>query len=831
MGWNIHKFGGTSLLDAGRISNAAELLLQARQTPENGERRIACVVSAMGGVTNELIRLTELAAERGTGFREALEELEERVVTTCRKLLREPDGVIGFVRHQVANLGDILRGVELAGTCPPSTLDLVSGFGEVWSAAMLQARLTESGRDSAWLDARDVLVVRQEETGPAVSWAETERNFAAWLESYPCEFLVITGFIARDPKGTVTTLRRNGSDFSVSIFGKLLDAGSITIWTDVDGVLSADPRQVPEAVIIDELSYSEAVELAFFGAKVLHPQTMGPAVERGIPIHIRNSLNLDAPGTWIRHRPEGASSDSRRSPVRGISSVGSVALLDLAGTGMIGVPGIASRLFTALHQVGISVTMISQASSEHSICVAVPHDRRDDARRAVEEAFNLELANGQVQNVEVSGPFSILAAVGDDMVETSGVAAKLFSSLGRAGINVRAIAQGSSERNISAVVDEQEAARALRSTHAGFYLSDRTVSIGLIGPGLVGSELLAQLERQAPSLHETQHIDLKLRGIANSRRMVLHDGGMDVARWRDTFERQSWDADLELFADHVQAAHLPHAVILDCSASPFVASHYAGWLERGIHVITPNKLANTGPFSRYRRLRELGDRVSVRYLYEATVGAGLPVISTLRELIRTGDRVHKIEGVLSGTLSFLLGSFDGSRTFSEIVQEADRMGFMEPDPRDDLSGLDVARKAVILGREFGLELELEDVPVDSLVPEALRDCDDSKRFLAELSKYDAEKEELRRLAESEGKLLRYGAVIEADGRVEVGLQKVAPEHPFATIRPGDNILAFTTERYSERPLIVQGPGAGPAVTAAGVFGDLLRLATSLGETL
>jgi len=828
MSWNIHKFGGTSLLDAQRIANAGRLLIEAR---ERQGTHTACVVSAMGGITNELIRLSEIATQRDSSYREALEELQEHVVSTCEELLAEPDGVAEFVRHQISNLRDILRGVELAGTCPASTLDLVSGFGEVWSSAMLQTWLTEAGLDAAWLDARDVLVVRQEVTGPAVCWAETERNFATWLANYPSEFLVITGFVARDPEGTVTTLRRNGSDYSVSIFGKLLKAQSITIWTDVDGVLSADPRQVPEAVIIDELSYSEAIELAFFGAKVLHPQTMGPAVELGIPINIRNSLNVEAPGTWIRHRQENAAPRNDASPVRGISSVGNVALLDLEGTGMIGVPGIASRLFTALHEVSISVTMISQASSEHSICVAIPYDQREDARKAVEVAFTLELSHGQVQSVEVSGPFSILAAVGDDMVETSGVAAKLFSALGRAGINVRAIAQGSSERNISAVVDEEQAARALRSTHAGFYLSDRTVSIGLIGPGLVGGELLNQFRAQEAWLHETQHIDLRLRGIANSRRMVLHDGGIKVSGWKETFERQSWDADLELFADHIQAPHLPHAVILDCTASPFVAQHYAQWLERGIHVITPNKLANTGPIANYKRLRDLGDRVSVRYLYEATVGAGLPVISTLRELIRTGDRVHRIEGVLSGTLSFLLGSYTDERRFSEIVSEAAERGFMEPDPRDDLSGLDVARKAVILGREFGLDLDLANISVDSLVPSALADCDDAQRFLSELSKYDDEKELLRRRAEDAGEVLRYGAVIEAGGRVEVGLQQVARDHPFATIRPGDNIIAFTTDRYAERPLIVQGPGAGPAVTAAGVFGDLLRLVTSLGETL
>ena len=841
LSWQIHKFGGTSLADAARIEHAAQLI--GRVAADGDERRgvaadgdvgtddgahIAVVVSAMAGVTDTLIDAASAAARNEPGYTDILQQLRERTAETCRALLKEPEPAIGRHDQQIGELEDVLRGVHIAGVCPPSTLDLVSGFGELWSAQILHRRLVQDGLPAAHLDARDVLVVERDATGPAVVWDTTEEKFHTWLAANTSRFVVITGFVARDREGTATTLQRNGSDFTASIFGRLFDADSITIWTDVDGVMSAHPAKVPEATVIDELSYSEAIELAFFGTEVLHPQTMGPAVDRGIPIYIRNASRPEATGTWIRAGSSRHAEAGATTAVKGLSSIGGIALLSLEGAGMIGVPGIASRLFAALRDVGISVIMISQASSEHSICVAIPLDQQDAAKQAVENAFPIELAHGQIQRIAVSGPYSILAAVGDDMVEMPGVSARFFGTLARAGVSVRAIAQGSSERNISAVVAEADAPRALRATHAGFYLAERSVSVGLIGPGLVGAELLAQLHAQSDILHADLHIDLRVRGIARSRTMVLDDAGFDLAHWQRRLDADGRPVDLVEFADHVRAPHLPHAVILDCSASEDVAVNYEAWLERGIHVVTPNKQANTGSLHTYRRLRRLGDRLATRYLYEATVGAGLPVVSTLRDLIRTGDRVRKIEGILSGTLSFLLGTFGADTPFSSVVKEARDRGYMEPDPRDDLSGVDVARKAVILGREIGLDLSLDQVPVSSLVPDELADCADPDHFFAKLPKFDAEMESQRLVAVDAGAALRYGALIEDSGAVSVGLRHYPEAHPFARIQPGDNILAFTTDRYRAQPLIVQGPGAGPAVTAAGVFGDLLRLVTSLG---
>ena len=818
--WEVHKFGGTSLGNAGLIIDAVAIVTG----PADPGAARAVVVSALAGTTDSLLEAADLASRKRRDYLDVLDALAVRTLGEARALLDDPSGFEERFRIDRAALEDILRGVFVSGICPDATRELVAGHGELWSAALFHARLVQQGYEAALLDARDVLVVERHDAGPAVRWDPTRKLFDPWLDGNRAGYLVITGYVARDETGTPTTLMRNGSDLSASIFGRLLDAESITIWTDVDGVMSADPRRVPEASLVPELSYEEAMELAYFGASVLHPQTMGPAVEAGIPIRIRNARRPELPGTLIRQR----SADGKgRSAVRGLSSVEGMAMVSLEGAGMIGVPGIASRLFGALHEARISVTLISQASSEHSICVAVPAAQGPRARQAVERAFAPELSHGQVQRVDVGGPYGILAAVGDAMVDTPGVAARFFGALGRAGVNVRAIAQGSSERNISAVVAEEGATRALRAAHSSFYLSDQTLSVGLVGPGLVGAELLGQFAGQAETLRSRLSIDLKVRAITGSKRMLLSDGGIDLASWKDALESNGEPADLDRFTGHVHAPHLPHAVILDCTASREVAARTAGWLTAGIHVITPNKLANTGSLDQYSRLRELGGRLSSRYLYEATVGAGLPVISTLRDLLETGDRVLKVEGMFSGTLSFILDTLSASTPFSTVVAEARSRGYSEPDPREDLSGMDVARKAVILGREIGLGVGLEDLEVESLVPEALARLDVGT-FMGRLTEHDAAMETRRAEAARTGEVLRYVASIDAGGLVEVGLRRYREDSLFGHAGV-NNVVVFTTERYEQQPLVIQGPGAGPAVTAAGIFGDLLRLAASLGS--
>ena len=602
--------------------------------------------------------------------------------------------------------------------------------------------------------------------------------------------------------------------------GALLDAAEITIWTDVDGVLSADPRLVPNAQVIDQLSYNEAMELAYFGAKVIHPQTMAPAVSRDIPIFIRNTFAPQKRGTLICANPVSA------LIVKGITSIDPVALVNLEGAGMIGVPGTAHRLFGVLRDSGISVILISQASSEHSICFAIPEAQAVRAEEAVRRAFDAELRGGQIQHVEVALGMSILAVVGDGMAGAHGVAAKVFSSLGDAAISVRAIAQGASERNISVVVDGKGAARALRAVHAAFYLSPNTLSIGLIGPGTVGRVLLAQIATQIDRLREL-NLDLRVRGIASSKRMLLQETSVDLSRWAELMAEAGEPLNLEKFINHVQADYVPHTVVIDCTASASIADQYRDWLSRGIHIVTPNKKANSGTLPYYRSLQDAKRDAGTHYLYEATVGAGLPIIHTLRDLRGTGDEITQIEGIFSGTLAYLFNVFDGSESFSSIVRAAKAKGYTEPDPRDDLSGIDVARKLIILGREMGLTLEIADVQVEGLVPEALTQCS-VEEFMARLPESDAAMAAALAEARLKNQVLRYVGRIDAAGKATVGLMRLEAKHAFANIALTDNVVRFATRRYCDNPLIVQGPGAGPEVTAAGVFSDLLRLSAYLG---
>jgi len=818
----VHKFGGTSLADASCFRRVADIIA-AR--PESHR---AVVVSAMSGVTNALIRAVELAGARDAdGYSRVLAELREKHQRALADLVprRTAAEVDAVIERDLAAITDVLHATTLLRRSSRETLDLVAGYGEIWSAQLLHALLVTNGTPCAWINARDVLVAEWDDANVQIDWTASrvrlDERFSA--SNLPAT-LIITGFVASTHDGVATTLGRNGSDFSASIFAALLDASEIHIWTDVDGVMSANPRLVPEALMLGDMSYDEAMELAYFGAKVIHPSTMAPAVQRGLPIYIRNTFNPELIGTRIHAGP------STGFPVKGLATIESIALLNLEGTGMIGVPGTAQRLFGALRDEGISVVMVSQGSSEHSICFAVPSAVADAAREAVERAFFAERHHGQIQRVEVASECSILAAVGDGMAGTPGIAAKFLSALGKARVNIRAIAQGSSERNISVVVDAADTTRALRAAHSGLYLSDQTLSVGIVGVGNVGSELMRQLAAQSARLKRHFDIDLRVRALSTSTHMLLSERPIDLeAADRDAIAR-SEPLNLERLVAHVHAEYLPHAAIIDCTASDEVASQYESWLARGIHVVTPNKRANTAGMDYYRRLRNANRTVGAHYLYETTVGAALPIIQTLRDLIQTGDEIIEIEGILSGTLSFLFNSLDGRRSFSELVTHARDLGYTEPDPRDDLSGMDVARKVVILAREMGLSLELGDVEVKSLVPEALQSGTVSE-FLAALPAHDAEMEATRRSAAKAGNVLRFVGRVTRDGEASVGLCPYPASHPFARVQLTDNIVLFRTGRYRDNPLVVQGPGAGREVTAAGVFADLLRLASYLGAVL
>jgi bifunctional aspartokinase / homoserine dehydrogenase 1 len=818
----VHKFGGSSLADAECFRRVAAIV---EQLPDS---RIALVLSACRGVTDDLIGLVASAEHVDTRACEAaLASLQDRHSTIAAKLLdpktREP--YLASLQADIADLGRMVHAVALVRSAGRDLRDLVSGYGELWSSRLFAAFLggRKHPRPVQWVDAREIVVVEWGPLGPGVQWERSLDNARGRIAPDD-RTLVIPGYIATDTRGLQTTLGRNGSDFSASIFGALLDAREIVIWTDVDGVLSADPRQVPDAKIIDSLSYSEAMELAYFGAKVIHPQTMAPAIGKAIPIRIRNTFAPDNAGTLIVGKPEST------LVVKGITSIDDVALVNLEGAGMIGVPGTAHRLFGALHEAGISVILISQGSSEHSICFAIPAAQAADAESAVRRAFAVELRDGQIQSVEVTDTCSIIAIVGDGMAGAHGISGKLFGALGNAGVNIRAIAQGASERNISVVVDRKDTAKALRAVHAGFYLSPHTLSVGLIGPGTVGTVLIDQLRSQAERFRRDFNLDLRVRGIATSKRMLLADSAIDLGRWRDELDRLGQPLDLERFAVHIAAEHLPHRVMIDCTADAGVASRYTSWFAAGLHVVTPNKKANSAALAEFQPMQKARRLAGTHYLYEATVGAALPIIMTVRDLRETGDGIQTIEGIFSGTLAYLFNVFDGSKPFSAIVADAKSQGFTEPDPRDDLSGKDVARKLVILGREMGLALELADVVVENLVPEDLRACS-AAEFLERLPAHDARMRELLGAAQREGRVLRYVGRLTAAGGATVSLERLEASHAFANMALTDNIVRFVTDRYCDNPLIVQGPGAGPAVTAGGVFGDLLRLASYLGARI
>ena len=791
--------------------------------------RKAVVLSACRGVTDALLTLVTLAEQQDAALDDRIEALRQRHIGMARELLSGElyDEFVVELDRDCRDIAGILQTVRLVRAASTTLRDLIAGYGELWSTRLFERLLRRRGLSQGrvqWLDARRVLLVEWGPLGPGVRWEQSRSNLQMEVTPDFTGTVVITGFIATDCQGLQTTLGRNGSDFSASIFGSLFDAGEIVIWTDVDGVLSADPRLVPEAQVIDALSYNEAMELAYFGAKVIHPQTMAPAVQKRIPIWIKNTFAPDAPGTLIHDR-------TAPSPlVKGITTVERIALVNLEGAGMIGVPGTAHRLFGALREEGISVILISQGSSEHSICFAVPEPEADRAERVVRRAFEPELREGQIQSVEVNRSCSILAVVGDGMAGAHGVAAQVFAALAKASVNVRAIAQGASERNISVVIDGRGSARALRAVHSSFYLSAHTVSIGLIGPGLVGGALLDQIASQVERLRRDFKLDLRVRGIAGSKSMRLTQGSIDLAGWRDAYAVGGDPVDLERFADHVHADQFPHAVIIDCSASAAVASRYAHWLSQGIHIVTPNKKANSAAYGDYERVREARRAAGSHYLYEATVGAGLPVIQTLRDLRETGDEIRRIEGIFSGTLAYLFNTWDGRESFSSVVQQAKALGYTEPDPRDDLSGMDVARKLIILAREMGLKLELGDAQVESLVPGALADCG-VEDFLARLHEFDAPMLARLEAARARGHVLRYVGSVDVAGHAQVGVVELPASHPFANIALTDNIVRFQTARYDRNPLIVQGPGAGPAVTAAGVFADLLRVCAYLGAKL
>ncbi len=793
--------------------------------------RLAVVLSAMSGVTDLLVLAMDEAL-KGKSTDHILQQIRKKHVDVAEKNLvgSLQSEFKTYLEQVLQDTKQLLQSVTQMHAIPEPIWDLVAGQGEYLSSKMFATICRQHQMPVAWLDARQYLFVSNLNTGPAVDWPKSTDALRQCVLSADKELIITPGFVATTVDNVPTTLKRNGSDHSASIIGALLDCKEVVIWTDVDGIMSADPRLVKNAKVLPFVSYIEALELAYFGAKVIHPKTMIPAMEKNIILRIKNTFNPTHPGTLIGPSKAQPTEDNAQV-VRGVTSIDDITILTLEGAGMIGVPGIAEKMFSALKSKNISVVMIGQGSSEYSICVAIRSADAKSAKAAVEDAFMIELSKKHINAIELVENGAILALVGEGMEFQEGVAATLFTALARAQISVRMIAQGSSEHNISLVIERKQLQKALNVVHGAFYLSRLTIGVALIGPGLVGKTLLRQIQDQMSKLTESFGVDIKLLALANSKNMSMGDDLLPT--WKQQLA-SGVAIDINLMTENLLQNTLAHKVIIDCTSSQEIANHYAAWLSAGLHVITPNKKASSGDMKQYRAIVEsvarrrkekfLGKRG--HYFYETTVGAGLPVISTLQDLLKTGDRVLQIDGVFSGTLSYLFNQLELGRPFSQVLLEAKSKGYTEPDPRDDLSGLDVARKLTILARECGIDISLSDIALDGLVPAAMATLD-VESYLNKLSSLDIEWQQKVQQAQKSDSVLRYVASLDEHGKASVGIKSFPRSHAFARLQGSDNIISFKTQRYHEYPLIVQGPGAGAEVTAAGVFADLMRLAEHL----
>ncbi len=676
-------------------------------------------------------------------------------------------------------------------------------------------------RCGAFLDARHIIKTDKSFGSAKVDFHLTYDKIKEYYQEHNA-IQVVTGFIGSAKGGLTTTLGRGGSDYTAAIIAAGLEAEVIEIWTDVDGVLTADPRRVKKAFTIPTMTYAEAMEMSHFGAKVIYPPTLQPALAKKIPLYIKNTFNPNFVGTYISTQP-----DLQGRAVKGISSINHVALLTLQGSGLFGVPGIAARLFGALANKEINVILITQGSSEHAISFAIQPQNAKKAKQVVEEAFEYEMRMGLVEPVKMEDELSVVAIIGENMRYRPGIAGRMFQALGKNGVNAVAIAQGSSELNISVVINRPDESKALNALHEAFFLSDtKELHLFIIGVGLIGSTLLNQIRKHAAYLRRTRSLEIKVVGLANSKKMVFDDNGIDLSQWRTQLQQSNEIVNLSAFVEKMKTYNLSNTIFVDNTADGEVAKLYEGILDESISISTPNKIATSSSYAAYKHLKELATKRGVQFRYETNVGAGLPVISTLNDLIDSGDEILQIEGVLSGSLSFIFNSFMNGVSFSEIVLKARELGYTEPDPRIDLKGVDVQRKVVILARESGLAIEPEDVTIIPFLPEYCYQAKSVEDFLLVLSEADDFMEDKRFQAEKEGKVLRMVARIK-DGKAIIGLDAVAITHPFYFLSGSDNMIVFTTERYKDRPLVVRGPGAGAEVTAAGVFAEIISIGSFL----
>lgn len=822
----IMKFGGSSVANAERIDRVAKIIQQYKEEGQD----FAVVVSALGGVTDLLISMSKKAEAGDMSYKVDYKEHVKRHFQVVETLISEDrQEIVKYeLRESHIELANILQGIFLINELSNRTLDNILSHGERSSAFILSEVLRDRNIIASYLDARKLVRTDSNFGAARVDLESTFNNIQKHFDAHR-GIQIITGFIAKNEQGVTTTLGRGGSDYTASFFGSALQAELIEIWTDVNGVLTADPRKVDQAFSIDHMTYEEAMEMSHFGARVIYPPTIVPAMEHRIPIRIKNTFEPEHPGTLIDEH--GGKDDLH--PVKGIASIKEVAVLTLEGGGLFGIGGsnLTAKLFGVLASEKITVILITQGSSQHALSFAVAPDEAKHAQTAIEREFDLEIRARLIEPIKVEKELAVIAVIGENMRSRPGISARLFTALGRNGINVRMTAQGSSERNISIIIDKEDEAKALQAVHEAFFLSDTfSLNIFMVGVGLIGGTLIEQFKKQAAFLREKMYMEVHVIALSNTKKMLFDSKGISLDSWKERLSAGEEKADLDGFVKKMIQLNLPNSIFVDNTADNSIDRLYPEILDNSISISTPNKVAASSKYESFEHLKAIADKRGVWFQYETNVGAGLPVITTVADLVNSGDRIQKIEGVLSGSLSFIFNSFKEGAKFSEIVKEAGKRGFTEPDPRVDLSGKDVARKLLILARESGVRMEAEDIEIENILPQACLDAADVPAFMKALAANDDHFYELSKKAADKGEVLRFIATLEGE-RAFISLQSVGPENPFYNLSGSDNMIVFTTDRYSERPLVIKGPGAGAEVTAAGVFAEIIRIGNLLSPIL
>jgi len=810
----VLKFGGTSVANAENINKVVAVVKEAVKKDTT-----VVVVSALGGVTDLLLGAAILAADGDEAYKEKLAVIEQRQLETVKQLIpvASQSQLLSLVKKSCNEIEDICNGIFLLRELTPRSKDRIGSYGEWISSQIIAAKFKADGVVCTWKDSRELISTNSAFTTAEVDFAITNKQVADFFATSSSSLFILPGFIAADKQGITTTLGRGGSDYTAAILASALHASVLEIWTDVSGMMTADPRLAANARIIPRISYQEAMELSHFGAKVIYPPTIQPVMGQAIPVWIKNTFAPADEGTLIE-----SVSAKNGNIVRGISSINNIALISLEGSGMIGIPGFSKRLFESLSNEKINVILITQSSSEHSICVGIDNGLAAKAKLAVDTAFANEIALEKVEPLKVEADLSIVALVGENMKSHPGISGRMFSAMGRNGVNIRAIAQGSSEKNISAVISTRDVKKAINVLHEEFFETTyKEVNLFIVGTGNVGAKLLGQLQQQLGYLVRQLHVQVKVVGLSNSRKMLINEEGIELPVWKEKLDAAG-KADLGEFVQHIIDRNLRNSVFVDITANDKVAAVYDQLLQKSISVVACNKVAASSAYNKYKKLKDLAGEYNCRFLFETNVGAGLPIIATLNDLVRSGDRVHRIEAVLSGTLNFVFNNYDGTKLFADVVKQAQDEGYTEPDPRLDLSGTDVMRKIMILAREAGQQIEMDDIANNSFMPASCMQgsVDD---FYAAMAKEEAHFKKLYEKANSEGCKLKFVASFK-DGKAAVGLQHIDPKHDLYHLYGKDNVVLFYTDRYKEQPMVVKGAGAGAEVTASGVFADIMRVA-------